>query len=347
MKEFQPDYTNLVESAKNREVKRTPLYEHSVGYGVIETITGKKLDFGDAKSLYTDYCNFFKNMGYDTVSFECGVVDILLEGGRLTGHRDPIITSVEELDKYPFEENIERFKKAYYPIMKTLIGCLPDGMKLVGGVGYGVFEVVQDLVGYENLCLIKYDDPTLYRLLFQRVGDMMFAIWKDFLKNFADGYCVLRFGDDLGYKSNTMLPKDDIIENILPQYKRIVDEVHSYGKPFLLHSCGCLFDVMPDIIARVGIDAKHSNEDDIAPFRKWVDLFGDKIGNFGGMDTDNLVRMDTAAIAEKVGDIYRYCSKGHGGFAFGSGNSVPDYVDAEKYMTMVETHRKLRGDFER
>lgn len=198
MKEFQPDYTNLVESAKNREVKRTPLYEHSVGYGVIETVTGKKLDFGDAKSLYTDYCNFFKNMGYDTVSFECGVVDILLEGGRLTGHRDPIITSVEELDKYPFEENIERFKKAYYPIMKTLIGCLPDGMKLVGGVGYGVFEVVQDLVGYENLCLIKYDDPTLYRLLFQRVGDMMFAIWKDFLKNFADGYCVLRFGDDLG-----------------------------------------------------------------------------------------------------------------------------------------------------
>ncbi len=28
---------------------------------------------------------------------------------------------------------------------------------------------------------------------------------------------------------------------------------------FLLHSCGCIFEVMEDILA-TGIDAKHSNE---------------------------------------------------------------------------------------
>ena len=32
--------------------------------------------------------------------------------------------------------------------------------------------------------------------------------------------------------------------------------------------------------------------------------------------------------------------------AIGSGNSIPDYVDPEKYMLMVETVRKWRGDYE-
>ncbi|MDR1030283.1 MAG: hypothetical protein LBL76_05370 [Treponema sp.] len=47
------------------------------------------------------------------------------------------------------------------------------------------------------------------------------------------------------------------------------------GKPFLLHSCGCIFKVMDDLIA-ARIDAKHSNEDAIAPY-------GRRIGNFGGL----------------------------------------------------------------
>jgi uroporphyrinogen decarboxylase len=41
---------------------------------------------------------------------------------------------------------------------------------------------------------------------------------------------------------------------------------------------------MDDIIEVAKIDAKHSNEDDIAPFSEWVDRYGDRIGNFGGVE---------------------------------------------------------------
>ena len=44
---------------------------------------------------------------------------------------------------------------------------------------------------------------------------------------------------------------------------------HDAGKPFILHSCGNLEAVYPDLIDDVGIDAKHSNEDTIAPFSRW------------------------------------------------------------------------------
>ena len=33
-----------------------------------------------------------------------------------------------------------------------------------------------------------------------------------------------------------------------------------------------------------GINAKHSNEDAIAPFDRWIELYGDRIGLLGGID---------------------------------------------------------------
>jgi len=90
-----------------------------------------------------------------------------------------------------------------------------------------------------------------------------------------------RFGDDLGFKRNTLLSDTDIKTFFLPQYRRVIGLIKTAGKPFLWHSCGCIFPVMDDVIA-LGIDAKHSNEDQIAPFSTWVDKYGDRIGNFGG-----------------------------------------------------------------
>ncbi len=216
-------------------------------------------------------------------------------------------------------------------------------MKAVGGPGNGVFELVQDVVGYEQLCLISIDDADLYQDLFDTVGNMMRRIWDEFLRRFGDLYAVSRFGDDLGFKSSTLLSPEDIKTNIIPQYQRIVSVIHSYGKPFLYHSCGKNFSVMDDIIDIAKIDAKHSNEDDIALFSEWVDRYGDRIGNFGGVDMDHLCSKTEQEITEIVRDVMSYC-KGNGGFALGSGNSIPDYVPTEGYLAMVNAARAFRGE---
>jgi uroporphyrinogen decarboxylase len=100
---------------------------------------------------------------------------------------------------------------------------------------------------------------------------------------------------------------------------------------------------MDDIINIAGIDAKHSNEDQIAPFEEWVDRYGGKIGNFGGVDTDHLCSKSEQEIKEIVKKVVHYSIE-HGGFALASGNSIPDYVPVEGYLAMVETAREIRGD---
>ena len=348
---FAPDYHNIVQAASNRTPARVPLYDHIVSDAVMEKILGVKfaqyLD-GPEKDLdryFAHYCGFFRQMGYDTVSFERSVGRILPNGGALRHHSPPAITDRKSFENYPWDQVEELYFDAFGPLFAALGRNMPAGMKAVGGIGYGVFECTQELTGYEGLCYIRYDDEELYQAIFQKVGDMLAALWKRFLREYGDIYCVCRFGDDLGFKSSTLIDSQDIRGFILPQYKRIVDMVHAAGKPFLLHSCGNIFDVMEDLIETVGIDAKHSNEEQIAPFPEWVERYGGRIGNFGGVDTDILCQKSPEYIRQFTLDVIRSC-EGHGGFAIGSGNSIPDYVPAQGYLAMNRAVREYRGDLD-
>lgn len=345
---FQPDYQNIVKAATNIEVERIPLYEHIIDPVVMERVTGKQFadlrngDDRDLDEFFRNYCQFFKDMGYDTVSYEECIGPIMPGSGALGGHIKGVIQEREDFEKYPWDELPDRYFEINGRYFEALRRNMPAGMKAIGGVGNGIFECVQDLVGYEDLCYMRVDDPELYHDMFFKIGENNLKIWQRFLKEYGDIYCVCRFGDDLGFKSATLLPDSDIRELILPQYKKIIQAVHDSNHPFLLHSCGCIFSVMEDIIA-TGINAKHSNEDQIARFPVWVEKYGDRIGNFGGIDTDCVCRLDPQSMYEYIDDVVSKC-KGHGGFAFGSGNSIPDYVPTEGFLAMNDAIRRIRGE---
>ncbi len=348
MRPFTPDYTNILDAARNVEAARLPLYEHLISDTIMEQVLGLEFrglyggDDGDLAEYFRHYCTFFRTMGYDTVSFEACIGPAMPGSGSLGGHKKGVIRTMEDFLRYPWEEIPDMYFAKYSRLFDALRGAMPDGMKAIGGVGNGVFESVQDIVGFEDLCYIAIDDPELFDGLFERVGALSLQIWDRFLREYADLYCVCRFGDDLGFKNATLLSADVIRTRIIPQYAKIIRLIHGYGKPFLLHSCGSIIEVMDDLIA-AGIDAKHSNEDQIAPFPWWVRTYGDRIGNFGGIDTDAVCRLSAADMREYILDVIRQIV-GHGGFAFGSGNSIPDYVPVEGYLNMVSTVREYRGE---
>lgn len=349
MKEFNPDYRNVLEAARNIKPKRMPLYEHIISIEIMEKILNKSFgtlldgNKSDKREFFRNYNGFFKSMGYDTVSFEMCIGQVMPGSGALGGHVPGVIRDMKDFLQYPWDEIPDLYIRKNFDTFRIMGEMLPEGMKAIGGPGNGVFELVQDVVGYENLCIISFEDPELYSCLFSKVADMMYKIWEVFLKEFGDIYSVCRFGDDLGFKTSTLIKPDDIKKNIIPQYKRLVELIHSYKKPFLLHSCGNIFNVMDDIIETAKIDSKHSNEDQIAPFSTWVNRYGDRIGNFGGVDMDNLCSKSEQQIKEIVKEVVEH-SIDHGGFALGSGNSIPNYVPVEGYLAMIEAARELRRE---
>ncbi|MDE6993975.1 MAG: hypothetical protein K2P41_06060 [Lachnospiraceae bacterium] len=56
-----------------------------------------------------------------------------------------------------------------------------------------------------------------------------------------------------------------------------------------------------------------------------------------------LLRLPEREMEAYIQDVVRRC-RGFGGFAFGSGNSIPDYVPVEQYQCMVRCIRRLRGE---
>lgn len=353
MRNHEPDFTRIVNAARNKPAGFLPLYEHAVSWEVQEAILGVDLrgmlsgTGRDKEEAFVRSAGYLASLGYDTYSFEGCIADIVQGGLGLMGRAPAIISSRAELDDYPWAELPDRYFERFDPYFQALERALSrpelSGMKAVGGVGNGPFETAQDFAPLTDLAYLEADDPDTFGLLWTRIGSAMLRIWERFLERYGDNYCVCRIGDDFGFKTSLLMRPGTYRDHILPQYVPVVDLVHRHGKPFLLHSCGAIWEIMDDIIETCRIDAKHSNEDAIAPFSTWLERYGMRIGNFGGIDMDVLCTEDESGIGEYVHDVVRVARE-YPGIAIGSGNQIASYVPPGSFLKMVSTVRELRGE---
>jgi uroporphyrinogen decarboxylase len=346
--EFQPDFRHFEAVMRNMRPARLPLYEHVVSAAIMEQILqvrfAELLDGAarDQAEYFRQVCRFFQDMTYDTVSYEVGISAVLPEPIAIYGGRG-LVQSRADFEAYPWADLPTRYWQLARPRLDALVAALPAGMKAVGGVGNGVFELAECLVGLEYLPLIEADDPELYADLFRAIGDLMCSIWTEFVPRYGRHFAACRFGDDLGFKSSLLTNPRTVRRHILPQYRRVIEIVRASGCPFLWHSCGCVFEIMDDVIA-LGIDAKHSNEDTIAPFGRWIADYGNRIALLGGFDMDFLCSKTESEVFEAVREQGRAFRAAAQGYALGSGNSIPDYVPVANYLAMIRAAQAIRSE---
>ncbi|KAA6299941.1 MAG: hypothetical protein EZS26_003917 [Candidatus Ordinivivax streblomastigis] len=344
--EFKPDYTNILKVLYNQRPDYLPLYEHHIDAPFISKCTGEKLEIcsnnpSELEDYFRKTIHFWKENGYDAFDYEAAICDIIPGHGAIMGGMLGPIQTRDDFEKYPFDDIPRIFWETYSPRLAAIRKVMPVGMKAYGGCGYGIFESAQDLVGYESLCVMQYLDPDLFTDLFAKIGNLFVVLWEKMVREYGDIFVFHRMGDDLGYKTATMLEPDTIRQFILPQHKRVIDVVHKAGKKFLLHCCGNIFEIMPDILAN-DIDAKHSNEDQICPFHTWIDKYAGQIGLFGGFDMNYLILNPYDEVFKKVmeeGTEFRAKAKGYG---LGSGNSIPDYMSIDGFNAMVDAVFEIR-----
>lgn len=344
--DFIPDYRHLLQVLNKQKPSRLCLYEHIIDQGFISkyldedcTLQGKKIS--DYEAYHRTIAKFWQRASYDAISYEGWICDILPGHGAINGGMPGPIQTRKDFESYPFEKIPEIFWKTYRPHLEALRNTMPVGMKAYGGCGNGIFEISEDLVGYEYLAVMQYLDPDLFSDLYKKIGDLMISLWQEMIDHYGDVFAFFRMGDDLGFKTSTLLEPETIRAHIFPQYRRVIDLIHRGGKKFLLHSCGNIFSVMDDLID-LGIDAKHSNEDQIAPFDKWIDLYGDRIGLMGGIDVNTLCLGSYKEVYEQVlNDATRFRNSAKA-WALGSGNSIADYVPVEGFQAMIDAAHEIR-----
>ena len=189
---FQPDFHNMLDAVGNRKPARLPVYEHIIDPRIMGQVLGMEMTCpgdgagtADYRRFYGNVCRFWKRMTYDTVSFEGTIVDVLPDHGAIFGGQPGPIQNQADFDRYPFEEIPDLYWKHWDAHFEAVAAELPEGMMALGGIGNGVFEISEDLVGFERLAYMQADDPQLFAALYEKIGDLMVRIWTRFLRALA------------------------------------------------------------------------------------------------------------------------------------------------------------------
>ena len=284
---------------------------------------------------------FYYMLGYDYVPVSIGLNlprhNILpthdtaeLSKGQRTWvdeHHGTIETR-EDFEKYPWPSP----RDIDYSYIENLSKSLPDGMMVISATT-GVLENVTWLMGYENLCYALYEDHHLAKDMFDRVGEILLSAHSTMAQMEWVGALVL--GDDMGFRTSTMMSPEHLREYVFPWQKKIAEAAHAYDKPLILHSCGNLEKIIEDLIEYVGIDAKHSFEDIIMPVTEAKRRYGERISILGGIDMNFLCRASPDEVRRYVRRVLNECAPG-GGYCLGTGNSVANYINLENYLTMLD-----------
>lgn len=253
--------------------------------------------------------------------------------GYTVHEHDGPIQNERDLDAYPWPDiaSLDR------SLLEWADTEMPAGMK-----GYDltmqVFEATSWLMGYETLFMSMYDRPEFVERVIDRVGKTYLDYTTLLCEH--DSIGVVWGTDDMGFKSGTMVAPHWLKEKILPWHREAARVAHQAGKQYFLHSCGDVEPVMDAFIGEVGIDAKHSFEDDVIPVTEFFRRHGDEVGVIGGLDIDFLCRADEAAIRGRVREVLESCHP-EGGYALGSGNSITDYMPLDNYLAMLDEGRRF------
>ncbi|MGA2477159.1 MAG: uroporphyrinogen decarboxylase family protein [Spirochaetia bacterium] len=277
-------------------------------------------------------------MGYDFAAVRESMTGFLFPQkekptGQTTEGARPYIT--QELKTIEDRAGFERYpwpdmRSIDYSPFELAPRLLPEGMAVIGD-SPGVFENVMWLLGYEGISYLLYDDPGLIKDMFEEVGQRVLQYF-DTIASF-DCVGALRYGDDLGFKTQLLLPPAAFTEYLLPWHRRIVSAAHDRGKPIILHSCGNLSAVIEQIID-TGWDARHSFEDVIEPVWEAKRKYGARIAHLGGFDMVKLPSMSVEEVRAHTRFLIERCAPG-GGWALGSGNSIPEYVPVANLVAML------------
>ncbi|MBN1445414.1 MAG: hypothetical protein JW957_04840 [Candidatus Omnitrophica bacterium] len=336
-KREKPKKVHFVELLMDEEIRKI----------IVEDLFGKKwISYSkeNEKPYLLQDVDFWYRMGYDYIRFvgggkvtlswrrnvrETKDTAVVSRGERIWVEEGAgIISSWENFEKYPWPD----VKKIDYSPYKFISENLPDGMKMMVCPSDGVFEVVSEsLLGLEGLSYLLVDEPGLVKEVFNKVGETMLSFYENVVE--LDNVGGFFQGDDMGYKTSTIVKPDILRELVLPWHKKFAEAAHKHNKMYWLHCCGNVSTLMDDFINDVKIDAFHSFQDVIIPVGEFMKKYP-QIAALGGIDVNSLGIMKEKELRKYVQKTLDQCMPGR--YALGSGNSIANYIPVENYLAMLD-----------
>ncbi len=203
----------------------------------------------------------------------------------------------------------------------------------------GPFWQLREWLGFENLCMMFYDDPDFLREMILFWQEYVAALLKNTFKYFTPD--EVHLSEDMAYKSFSMVSPDMAREYLLPTWIKWGEIIRNAGVPvYAMDSDGFIGELIP-LWIEAGINACDPIEvaagNDIVDFRK---RFGKNMAYRGGVDKRAMAKGGKVIEEEmrRIESVIR-----DGGFIPGCDHGVPSDVSWDNYVYYIKLLSKTTG----
>ena len=215
---------------------------------------------------------------------------------------------------------------------------------IVGGLWTGIMGDSYRLHGFQNFLLNMAMNPELIKCLIDKVTDVYLELNDTVFSALKGKLDVWFFGNDFGSQNGLLFSRDMWNEFFYENIKKLTSLAHSYRVNVMMHSCGAISEIIPDLI-NAGVDildpvqvtAKGMEPGSIA------DRFGGKIIFHGGIDTQQV--LPTASpdqVFEHAKLVSETLGKGNG-YIFAPSQSLGPDIPVENIIAMYKAGGAFNG----
>jgi uroporphyrinogen decarboxylase len=211
---------------------------------------------------------------------------------------------VADVEKFPWPDPSKYIDPA--ACLKA-VEEVPEGYAVMGVIWSAHFQDACAAFGMEDALMRMMVEPEMFQAVIDRIVDFYLKANDIFYQATQGKLHAVLIGNDLGSQSGLMVDPDSIRQFVLPGTRKLVEQAKSYGLRVVHHSCGSIYDIIPDLI-RAGVDVIHPIQALAAHMepQRLRDDFASKTSFCGGVDAQYLlVNGDPQEVRAKVRELCR------------------------------------------
>ncbi|HEX77204.1 MAG TPA: hypothetical protein G4O03_02170 [Dehalococcoidia bacterium] len=212
------------------------------------------------------------------------------------------------------------------------------GQRAIVATLIDTFDVVRDGLRGD---VALYRDMIRNPEMVDRMNEIVLKYQLGYIKNCIEvGADIIVITGDYATTMGPMVSPQHTERFITPCLKRMVEYIHSLGKPCIKHTDGNLWRIF-DLIVETGINGLHPIDPEAGmDIGEAKAKYGNRICLMGNIDCGPLLSWGTQErVRQEVKECIRKAGKG-GGLIVASSNSIHSAVKPENYVAMVEAIRE-------
>jgi len=201
-----------------------------------------------------------------------------------------------------------------------------------------VLKAAMYLRGMQQLMMDMALNPPMVDALLEKISDYYLAHNERIFQAGEGLIDIFMMGDDFGTQKGLLISSAMFRRYFAPKLKEFASQAKSYGMKVMLHSCGSIRELIPDII-EIGVDILNpvqTNAKGMIP-KELKAEFGDQICFHGGVDIQHTLPFGTTEeVKQEVKERIRILGQ-NGGYILASTHNIQIDTPVENILAMYET----------